>query len=96
MKRFSAREMALVASPLIVVGVAGFFLPRRKASTPNERRLSFELQRPTTLEAFQGVDKVFVVDSNWIQHTDFWLKVRTARERKIPVCPIRRVGRADG
>ncbi len=61
MKRFSAREFALLCVPVAAVAGAGCFASKPispKAEPPP--KLSFSMRQPSTLEAFDGVKTVLV------------------------------------
>lgn len=62
-KRFSFREFALVCSPLVLFGMVGWLLSQRKAPAPQQPlHLTFHIDNPTVLEAFDGVDAALVVE----------------------------------
>ncbi|MBW3636184.1 MAG: hypothetical protein KY445_06915, partial [Armatimonadetes bacterium] len=64
-KRFSARETALLMAPVVFVGALGWWLskPPQPVRDNGPLRLSFRVEPPTTLEAFQGMDGAFVVEA---------------------------------
>jgi hypothetical protein len=55
MKRFHAREMALLLGPVALIGVVGFWMSGRPVDD-GRLRLSFSIEKPTTLQAFRGID----------------------------------------
>ena len=63
MKRLPARELALVCAPLLILLGLGFLFSRRQSSAPETTplHLVFQLDKPTTLQAFQGADAVLKV-----------------------------------
>jgi hypothetical protein len=86
MKHFSAREFALLCSPLLIIGVVGWLLSKRRIS-PDEGKLhlAFHVEKPTTLEAFKGSDAALVVglagegaDKMRVASSDPWLEVQGA------------------
>ena len=63
MKRFSAREFVLLCSPLLIVGVVGWLLSKRKPPAPvTPLHLAFHIEAPTVLEAFSGSNAALVVE----------------------------------
>lgn len=88
MKRFSPREFALLCSPLLIVGVVGWLLSKRKVTSPTPVKplhLAFRVEKPTMLEAFGGADAALVVelqghdaDKLGFYRSDPWLEVQGA------------------
>ena len=95
MKRFSAREFALLCVPVAVVAGAGFWASRRGAPDDGKPKLSFRFEQPTTLRAFDGVKAVIVAEvspdrTQFLRRTDYcvasssqaWLDVKTPQGTK--------------
>ena len=69
MKRFSAREFALLCVPVAVVAGVGWWASRRPSPFPTSKtkplyvgpQLELAVETPTTLQAFDGVKTVFMV-----------------------------------
>ncbi len=63
-KRFSARETALLMLPVAFVGTLGWWGSKRPRATLDEEplRLGFHLEKPTALEAFRGANATCVVE----------------------------------
>ncbi len=65
-KRFSAREMAILTAPILVIGAMGFWASKRPAllASPTDNGkllLTFQIDKPTTLEAFDGAQGALVL-----------------------------------
>ena len=97
MKRFSAREFALLCVPVAVVAGAGFWASRRPSITPKSTpryvgpQLQLVVETPTALQAFDGVKTVLVInasdDSKGENYqigypTRLWLRVATPEGTK--------------
>lgn len=86
MNRFSAREFALLCLPVALIAGAGLWVATRPAPMP--LHVDFRVEKPTTLEAFQGANAALVaqirgddapdvtMDS---MKTDAFLEVQTAQ-----------------
>ncbi|HEX8463528.1 MAG TPA: hypothetical protein VF627_02835 [Abditibacterium sp.] len=63
MKRFSMRETALLMAPVLVIGTLGWWISKRPLARPEVGPFHFQLHldKPTTLEAFEGAEAVFQV-----------------------------------
>lgn len=61
MKRLSLREVVLLCSPLLLIGVAGFVVSRHSIFPPDKPGFEFQVEKPTTLEAFRGIQAALVV-----------------------------------
>lgn len=93
MKRFSAREFALLCLPVLVVAGAGFWAARRPAPKPSYvgPQLQFRVDAPTALQAFEGVKAVLTAQvsddsqgrSYWIDNPKVWLAVATPQGAKL-------------
>ena len=92
MKRFSAREFALLCVPVAVVAGAGFWASRRPKPQPYAQpQLTLKYQKPTVLEAFDGYKAVLVTDlckdsagtDYGITLANFWIDVTTPQSTKI-------------
>ena len=63
MKRFSAREFALLCVPVAAVAGAGWWASQRgptTASGDGKPKLVFRIEQPTAMQAFDGVKAVVV------------------------------------
>ncbi len=93
MKRFSAREFALLSLPVALVAGAGFWAARRPAPKPSYvgPTLQFRVETPTALQAFEGVKAVLTAQvsddsegrSYWIDNPKVWLAVATPQGAKL-------------
>ena len=88
MKRFSAREFALLCLPVAVVAGAGFWAARRPTPKPSYvgPQLQFRAETPKALQAFDGVQQALTIsigkDSKGEQFSAFgqpksWLHIKT-------------------
>ena len=88
MKRFSAREFALLCVPVAVVAGVGWWASRRPTPKPSYvgPQLQLRVEKPTTLQAFDAVQQVLNIsigeDSKGEQFSAFgqpkwWLRVKT-------------------
>ena len=93
MKRFSAREFALLCVPVATVAGAGWWASRRgplPASDDGKPKLVFRVEQPTTLKAFDGV-KAIVVGSvtpdatQFLRRTDYCLGIALHSDSWIDV-----------
>ena len=95
MKRFSAREFALLTLPILFIGGVGFWATRRPAPKPKAAyvgpKLQFRVEKPTALQAFDGVKTVLAVqasdDSEGVPYrvrypTRLWLQVASPQGTK--------------
>ncbi len=97
MKRFSAREFALLCLPVAVVAGVGWWASRRPSIAPKSKpryigpQLRLDVETPTALQAFDGVKTVLMVkvrdDSAGTHYqidypTRLWLGVLTPQGTK--------------
>ena len=92
MKRFSAREFALLCVPVAVVAGAGFWASRLAAPDDGKPKLRFSVTQPTALQAFSGVKAVadielidsargieFEATSSGVPQRFVWLQSRSSQ-----------------
>lgn len=86
MSRFSAREFAFLCVPVALIAGAGLWVSTRPA--PEPLSLDFRVEKPTTLEAFEGADTVLLAQIRGddaknvemdIAKTDSFLELQTAQ-----------------
>lgn len=74
-------------APVLLVGAAGFLASKRPAPFKDDGKvfLSFQIQKPTTLEAFQGYDTAFVIRAkNRLGHAQQMDKVGPTLQLQTP------------
>lgn len=95
MKRFFARETALLMLPVVAVGALGLWLSNRAPAPEAARdadalRLKFRIDKPTALEAFRGANVAFVIESEGYDNKHYespqmtpYLEVQTPRGKQV-------------
>jgi len=87
MKHIPFSELALLSLPVVLIGGVGYFYSRAKPTQAQEPlRLTFHIEKPTTLEAFAGSNVALVVgmagknaEKLRLQHVNHVLKANTKR-----------------
>ena len=95
MKRFSAREFALLCLPVAAIAGAAFWASRRGAPDDGKPKLSFRFEQPSAIRAFDGVKALVVAKvspdkTHFLSSTDYcvssssqvWLDVKTPQGTK--------------